>query len=611
MDARKFGDKLYELRKREKLTQRQLANKLNVSDKLISKWENGLSIPNTEMVADICNIFHVEINDLLEISAFTTNKKQNKRINFTPKTRIKLKIFLISVLSIFIFLVSYFHFVPMLFKSTHLSKLSYYAENNFNNGYVNINLQLEIDGKRTRQSHKGNIDNENIIYEIKENDYPKYLLYNDVLIDYKWPCKKPIDTSNVKNAKDLFSFYAQNVENSGIGFTEKDLNIYKVRKIGSTYKVFFKTNITVDGVKFKKGVFNCHIKDDKIDKIDFYIDVNIKEKFYRAKGFFDFCDFKPEVTVNQDVFAYQWRVDNIKKVNELTVKELKGTVLTKERSSNQSNFIGYKNFLIYSTTNDNNFFINFLDLSKDKINTLQFPYNVSKIVLNFVYDDKLYILARENYKNYIFTYDLKLEQFERLENNLSCNANIVLFDKVYILDYNQDRTSKISYSLDGNCQFSGEIFYQKGDTILTSDSFKSKVYEYNNATIVKEYSIPYLKPARFFEINEYYNLIVDIYNNGTLYTNNFIESKLKDQSICILLGILDLLGDYTCRIKNVLRTIKKPEKQETKAQPCTQSFVALCHADVAEHKISEKSLVCFAIFFSVISELHYVTVPTG
>ena len=53
-----------EYRKKCKLTQSELANLLNFSDKSVSKWERGESIPDINVLMQICKIFGITINDL-------------------------------------------------------------------------------------------------------------------------------------------------------------------------------------------------------------------------------------------------------------------------------------------------------------------------------------------------------------------------------------------------------------------------------------------------------------------------------------------------------------------------------------------------------------------
>ena len=60
-----LGEKIVQLRKEERLSQEQLAMKLNVSRQAISKWELGDAIPDTEHVIRLAEVFNVSIDSLL------------------------------------------------------------------------------------------------------------------------------------------------------------------------------------------------------------------------------------------------------------------------------------------------------------------------------------------------------------------------------------------------------------------------------------------------------------------------------------------------------------------------------------------------------------------
>ena len=51
MEQKKLGDIIVELRKKQHLTQQELANKLNITDKAVSKWERGLSYPDITSIS--------------------------------------------------------------------------------------------------------------------------------------------------------------------------------------------------------------------------------------------------------------------------------------------------------------------------------------------------------------------------------------------------------------------------------------------------------------------------------------------------------------------------------------------------------------------------------
>ena len=59
MDQIKIGKFIAERRKQEKLTQAQLAEKLNITDRAISKWENGRAMPDTSIMLELCEILKI------------------------------------------------------------------------------------------------------------------------------------------------------------------------------------------------------------------------------------------------------------------------------------------------------------------------------------------------------------------------------------------------------------------------------------------------------------------------------------------------------------------------------------------------------------------------
>ena len=65
MDQVKIGKFIAECRKKENLTQMQLAEKLNITDRAISKWETGKSLPDSSIMLELCDILGISVNDLL------------------------------------------------------------------------------------------------------------------------------------------------------------------------------------------------------------------------------------------------------------------------------------------------------------------------------------------------------------------------------------------------------------------------------------------------------------------------------------------------------------------------------------------------------------------
>ena len=65
MDYQKIGVLIYELRKEKNMTQKQVAQLMNISDKTISKWERGLGCPDVSLLPELATIFGVSVDHLL------------------------------------------------------------------------------------------------------------------------------------------------------------------------------------------------------------------------------------------------------------------------------------------------------------------------------------------------------------------------------------------------------------------------------------------------------------------------------------------------------------------------------------------------------------------
>lgn len=63
--AKDIGEFIQEIRKDKGLTQKELAEQVGISDKTISKWENGNSIPDTSMLLPLCQVLNITVNELL------------------------------------------------------------------------------------------------------------------------------------------------------------------------------------------------------------------------------------------------------------------------------------------------------------------------------------------------------------------------------------------------------------------------------------------------------------------------------------------------------------------------------------------------------------------
>lgn len=65
MDLIKIGKFIATCRKNKKITQEQLAEKLSITDRAVSKWERGLSLPDASIMIELCNMLDINVNELL------------------------------------------------------------------------------------------------------------------------------------------------------------------------------------------------------------------------------------------------------------------------------------------------------------------------------------------------------------------------------------------------------------------------------------------------------------------------------------------------------------------------------------------------------------------
>ena len=82
MDQLKIGKLIAECRKQKKLTQMQLAEKLGITDKAISKWERGMAMPDSSIMLELCEILEISINELFsgERMNMENNNQKNEQL---------------------------------------------------------------------------------------------------------------------------------------------------------------------------------------------------------------------------------------------------------------------------------------------------------------------------------------------------------------------------------------------------------------------------------------------------------------------------------------------------------------------------------------------------
>ena len=112
MDLIKIGKYIAEKRKALGLTQKQLTEKLNMSDKSVSKWERGICLPDVSIYMELCSILRISINEFLageDIGAENVIEKSDSNlIQITKESKKKQKNLktILAVVTVFAVIVS-------------------------------------------------------------------------------------------------------------------------------------------------------------------------------------------------------------------------------------------------------------------------------------------------------------------------------------------------------------------------------------------------------------------------------------------------------------------------------------------------------------------------
>ncbi len=87
MDQIKIGKFIAEQRKKNNLTQMQLAERLGITDRAVSKWETGRAMPDSSIMLELCKLLDISVNDLLCGEVVTVEQYNQK----TEQNLIELK----------------------------------------------------------------------------------------------------------------------------------------------------------------------------------------------------------------------------------------------------------------------------------------------------------------------------------------------------------------------------------------------------------------------------------------------------------------------------------------------------------------------------------------
>lgn len=153
MDLIKIGKYIAFKRKEQDLTQKQLAEKLNMSDKSVSKWERGICLPDVSVYLELCKILDISINEFLageDIPKETIEQKAEENIIQITKDNKNKQKYLKKIIKLLIVMLVVFIFITSIFIYKKLTQPQNYIE-------PYLEKSTEMQTANMLSNHPGNI----------------------------------------------------------------------------------------------------------------------------------------------------------------------------------------------------------------------------------------------------------------------------------------------------------------------------------------------------------------------------------------------------------------------------------------------------------------------
>lgn len=341
-----FATTIYRIRQERKLTQKEIGDIIGVSDRTISKWEDGTTVPDLCQIRNICKKLEISPSLLIKsekkLSDNITNlrRKMGKILNY-----ILHNIFLITFILVFMLLLLYF---INNYNSIKIYDLKYNSENiSFENGYL----------------FKTKVTNILIINDIKINK----IKYNPIDTKVKLYTLVNGDKKIIYTSENLNNIYIEE-NKSGADLLSKDViesikqNLYLLieTKDENNNDYNYECQITFkEKYNNNKLLYKSYIKNNSVDTLDFPFDNLIESKEINNKSTKvmsknnnntnKLASLGYEYDKENDVY---YKVDENTKI-EYQVKTKKLVVERKEKH-NSKNIIYYKNTKLINLTISNN-----------------------------------------------------------------------------------------------------------------------------------------------------------------------------------------------------------------------------------------------------------------
>lgn len=330
MDNNKIGKFILNMRKEKNLTQKELGDKLFVTDKAVSKWERGVSLPDITMLNKLSKILGVSVNDILDGTKESNRKIDvNKEIenikemmNKKHKSKVK-KILLCLALLVIVIIYLIFKNISLGYdiKTVHYN----HTDRNINIGIPKLSFML----KNNDRSYSFKNFRSAGILENEVKKYLKTLKYstcNNTIYYYNEKDNYSIINYSVKNHF-LYSTISYEIVEKDFCFTNK-MNEYSkklsgLRKfhtmngdgISLSKDVYFKPRLVVyfkDDIDNKKQNFNAELTVRYLHQKDNYWDKILQEEIEKSEGTYEIKEDK--------LYYYRSKID--KKIDGINIPDV-------------------------------------------------------------------------------------------------------------------------------------------------------------------------------------------------------------------------------------------------------------------------------------------------
>lgn len=230
MNTEKIGNYIKIKRKEKNLTQKELADKLNITDRAVSKWERGLGCPDVSLLENLSKILDVSIVEILngeDLKEEIKNKHIINSINYSKesyKLKIKsnLNVILTSII-VFVSLLLIIYNINNYYKLNKKYKTDDYTVISNDNYEKYYNIIINNQGKYTNEEYK------KIINYVNDSKERIDKLYNDYY-DKKYYTLKDYYKFKEKYYNDIFMYHRIRQNNNSL--------YYILLKYNNSEKIF-------------------------------------------------------------------------------------------------------------------------------------------------------------------------------------------------------------------------------------------------------------------------------------------------------------------------------------------------------------------------------------